>query len=60
MTFKRNMLDRYVDRPNHTFSGRKYRMLYTFCFAKFIAHYYLLHRKAEDEENDNHQQRKYS
>ena len=31
--FKRNMLDRYLDRPNHTFSGGKYRMLDTFCFA---------------------------
>ena len=43
--FTRNMLDRYVDRPKHTFSGGKYRMLDTFCFAEFIAHYYLLPRK---------------
>ena len=29
------------------------RMLGTFCFAEFIAHYYLLPRKTEDEETDN-------
>ena len=51
--FKRNMLDRYIDRPNHTFAGGKYRELDTFCFAEFIAHYYLAPRKTEDEENDN-------
>ena len=51
--FKRNMLDRYIDRPNHRFAGGKYRELDTFCFAEFIAHYYLAPRKTEDEENDN-------
>ena len=51
--FKRNMLDRYVDRPNDTFSGAKYRMLDTFCVTEYIAHYYLLPRKTEDGEIDN-------
>ena len=37
--FKRNMLDRYVDRSNHTFSGGKCRVVDSFCFAGFIAHY---------------------
>ena len=42
--FKRNMLDRYIDRPNQTIASGKYRMLDTFCFAEFMAHYYLLAR----------------
>ena len=29
--FKRNMIDRYIDRPNTAFLGGKYKMLDTFC-----------------------------
>ena len=53
VVFKRNMLDRYTDRSNHTFAGGKYRELDPFCFAEFIAHFYLAPKKTEDEENDN-------
>ena len=39
--FKKNMIDRYLDRPNSTFSKGKYSILDSFCYAEFIAHYYL-------------------
>ena len=51
--FKRNMLDRYVDRPNLTYLGGKYSVLDQFCYAEFFAHYYLPSRQVDDEENDN-------
>ena len=51
--FKRNMLDRYVDRPNLTYMGGKYSVLDKFCYAEFLAHYYLPSRQVCDEENDN-------
>ena len=51
--FKRNMLDRYVDRPNLVYVGGKYSILDKFCYAEFLAHYYLPSRQIDDEENDN-------
>ena len=36
------MIDRYIDRPNKACLGGKYKMLYTFCYAKCLAHYYVL------------------
>ena len=32
--FKRNMVDRYIDRPNSTFTKAKYRDLNKFCFSE--------------------------
>ena len=40
--FKQNMIDRYIDRPNKTFLGGKYSILDDFCFAQFLAHYYVV------------------
>ena len=40
--FKRNMIDRYIDRPNTAFLGGKYKMLDTLCNENFLAHYYIL------------------
>ena len=37
--FKRNMLDRYVDRPNKKFWQGKYRILDEMCHAKFLSNY---------------------
>ena len=51
--FKRNMLDRYVDRPNVTYLGGKYSVLDKFCYEEFFAHYYLLSCQTDDEENDS-------
>ena len=39
--FKRNMLDRYIDRPNITFKGGKFSVVDRICFAEFCAYYYL-------------------
>ena len=51
--FKRNMVDRYIDRPNRTFLKGKYRVLDDFCYAEFLAHYYLLPKKSDDSINDS-------
>ena len=42
---KRNMIDRYLDRPNTAFLGGKYKMLDNFCYAKFLAHYYIYYQQ---------------
>ena len=39
--FERNMVDRYIDRPNLTGSGGKFDVLDAFCFAEFSQYYYL-------------------
>ena len=38
--FKRNMIDRYIDRPSITFSSGKYAILDSFYFAEFLRYYY--------------------
>ena len=48
--FNRNMIDRYIDRPNVRFSSSKYAMLDSFRFAEFLRYYYL----ASGESKDNH------
>ena len=48
--FKRNMIDRYCDRPNSHFASGKYAILDSFCFAEFLRYYYL--RYNENDEND--------
>ena len=40
-TFKQNMLDRYIDRPNLTSSSGKFAVLDAFCFVEFSQYYYL-------------------
>ena len=39
--FKRNMIERYVDRPNRTFNNGRYAIADTLCLATFLAYYYL-------------------
>ena len=34
--FKRNILYRYIDQPNHSFCGGRYSMLDSFCFVEFL------------------------
>ena len=34
--FKKNMIDRYIDRRNLSFCGGKYSVLDSFCFAKLF------------------------
>ena len=39
--YKRNMLDRYVERPDQNFKNAKYAAVDSMCFAEFCAYYYL-------------------
>jgi len=47
--FKKNNLDRYMDRPNQTFKRGKYIVLDSFCYAQFLAFYYLDKKDLQDE-----------
>ena len=51
--FKKNMIDRYMDRPKSQFSGGKYGAVAFICFADFLANYYLMPKHNEDSLNDN-------
>ena len=39
--FKKNNLDRYMERPNASFKKGKYAVLDEFCYAEFLSYYYL-------------------
>jgi len=39
--YKKNMLDRYVDRPNRTFSNGKFQNIDDLCYVQFCANYQL-------------------
>ena len=41
-TFKRNMLDRYVDRPDESFCNGRYGVLNKFCYVEFLRFYYIV------------------
>ena len=51
--FKKNNLDRYMDRPNITYKGGKYGVLDSFSLADFMAYYYLDSKQKAREENAN-------
>ena len=51
--FKKNMLDRYTDRPNRTFKNGKYRLIDSMCFAEFLSNYYLSVKQKSEERNDS-------
>ena len=40
--FKRNMLDRYVDRPDESFCNGRYGVLNKFCYVEFLRFYYIV------------------
>ena len=50
--FKKNNLDRYLERPNATFKGGRYSVLDNFCYAQFLAYYVLDTNPKFAEEND--------
>ena len=54
--YKRNMLDRYIDRPNATFKNGKYSVLDKMCYAEFLSHYYLASKPYDDMTNDFQQE----
>ena len=47
---KKNMIDRYIDRPNLSFCGDKYSVLDSFCFSEFLQYYYLAPSKSKDND----------
>ena len=49
--FKKKTLDRYMDRPNHSFCQGRYSMLDSFCFAEFVLYY----KPKEVDQNDDYQ-----
>ena len=49
--FKRNMVDRYTDRPNSQYENGMYGIVDHICFAEFVAQYYLDHENKD--ENDS-------
>ena len=53
--FKKKTLDRYMDRPNHSFCQGRYIMLDSFCFAEFVSCYTLYYKPKEVDQNDDYQ-----
>jgi len=51
--FKKNMLDRYTDRPNLTYKNGKYRIIDSLCYAEFLSNYTLNSKILNEEENDS-------
>ena len=51
--YKRNMLDRYMDRPNANFQNGKFSKIDKLCYADFLSHYYLKPKPKDDQVNDN-------
>ena len=50
--FQRNMLDRYLDRPDESFKNGKYREISNMCFSKFLFLFYPKSRTTIDLEYD--------
>jgi len=48
--FRKNMLDRYINRLNTTFKSGRYAAMDALCYAQFLAKYYL--ESKNKEEND--------
>ena len=46
--FKKNMIDRYMDRPNSHFADGKYGAVAFICFADFLTNYYLMRKHNKD------------
>ena len=49
--FKKNMLDRYMDRPDEKFQNGKFASVSSLCYAEFLRHYYV---STISNENDWH------
>ena len=47
--FKRNMVDRYIDRLGSRFKNGMYGTVGHICFAIFVAHYYYLDYENKDD-----------
>ncbi|XP_057310579.1 uncharacterized protein LOC130648544 [Hydractinia symbiolongicarpus] len=52
--FKRNMLDRCMDRPNPEFKRRRYPMLEQMCYAEFLSSYSMKTKPKPEDEDDRY------
>ena len=48
--FKKNIICRYIDRPNLLFCVGKYSVLDSSCFAELLRYYYLATSKSKDKD----------
>ena len=51
--FKRNMVDRYIDRLGSRFKNGMYGTVGHICFAIFVAHYYLDYENKDDYDSQS-------
>jgi len=51
--FKRNMLDRYMDRPNLEFKNGKYSMIDKMCYSEFLSNYSQKVKTKPEDVNDS-------
>lgn len=51
--FKRNMPDRYMDRPSLEFKNGKYRIVDQMCYSEFLSNYSQKIKPKSDDENDS-------
>ena len=49
--FQRNMLDRYIDRPDKNFMAGRYSAIDAMCFAEFLSYYYIAPKSVKDKES---------
>ena len=52
--FQRNMLDRYLDRPDREFQNGKFAVIDSQCFAEFLSFYYFQLKSKPELHNDSH------
>ena len=52
--FQRNMLDRYLDRPDREFQNGKSAVIDSQCFAEFLSFYYFQLKSKPEIHNDSH------
>ena len=53
--FRRNNLDRYIDRPDQQFCSGKYSIIDSFCFAEFLAYYSLISKPKDNNIAEEYQ-----
>ena len=50
--FQRNMLDRYIDRPDKNFMAGRCSAIDAMCFAECFSYYYIAPKSVKDKESD--------
>ena len=50
--FKRNNVDRYINRSNNIFCHGSYQVLDSFCFAEFLAYYAPVSKSYKDQQHE--------